>query len=293
LKEKPDIIHHVTIKPILYGSIAARLAGREKIINAISGLGSLFINIKKFSSSSIAIRALYKLALSNSNVSVIFQNEDDLKIIRSLVSLSENQVHLIKGSGVDMKEFRYTEENNTTPLKVVLVGRMLYDKGINEFVNSAKVLKRSFGEEVDFYLVGKIDSHNKTSIPLKQLNRWNNEGNIKWIGHVDDIKALYNDCHIAVLPSYREGLPKSLVEAMAIGRPIVTTDVPGCRLVVKHGINGLRVKVRDVESLTIAIKTLLLDKDLRIQMGREGRIFAEKEFSLDNVVTQTMKIYTS
>ena len=290
-KEKPDIVHHVAIKPVLYGSIAAKYAGIKKIVNAVSGFGSIFINPNKFSPTYQIIKNLYRFSFSNKHLNIIAQNEDDVAQLLQLGSLKESQIHLIKGSGVDLTEFNFTPETSNTPVKSILLSRMLWDKGVGEFVKAATILKKKYGDKAEFILAGKVDSENSSCISKQQLEEWNEEGNVKWIGFQKDIVGLYRDIHIAVLPSYREGLPKSLIEALAIGRPVVTTDAPGCRVVVNEGVNGFLVKLQDEKSLAEAMDKLIGDKKLRQRMGAAGRKLAEQEFSLEMVLNKTFDIY--
>jgi len=290
-KEKPDIIHHVAIKPVLYGSIAAKYSGIKKVVNAISGFGSTFINPNKFSPTYQIVKNLYRFSFSNKRLNVIAQNIDDIQQLLELGPLKKSQVHLIKGSGVDLNDFPYTPEPDQNPIKIILLARMLWDKGVGEFVSAAKILKDEFGCEVEFVLAGKVDPENSSFIPEKKLLEWNKEGNVNWIGYQTDVINLYKNSHIAVLPSYREGLPKSLLEAMSIGRPVVTTDVPGCRVVVKEGLSGFLVKLQDVETLVEAMRKLIINKELRVSMGKEGRKFAKEEFSIEMVLQKTFDIY--
>lgn len=289
--EKPDIVHHVAIKPVLYGSIAAKFAGIKKIINAVSGLGSVFINPKKSDPLYHIVKNLYKVSFKNKNLHVIAQNSDDINQLLSLGSLKREQVHLIKGSGVDLNEFAFSTENNNLPISIVFPSRMLWDKGVQEFVDAATILKKEYEGDVEFILAGKVDLENGSSISEEQLNIWNKEGNVKWIGYQNNMVDIYRNAHIVTLPSYREGLPKSLIEACAIGRPVVTTDVPGCRLVVDDGENGFLVKLKDVDTLASAMQKLIQSKELREKMGVEGRKKAEKEFSIENVLEKTFAIY--
>lgn len=290
-KEKPDIIHHVAIKPVIYGSIAARFTKSPKVINAISGLGSNFTPNAGGSLTTRLIIGLYKFSQSYPKIEVIVQNQDDEKLIKSMCNLPAKRVHIIKGSGVDIKVFKYVEEPNDEVVKVVLVSRMLWDKGIGEYVEAAKKLKAKFGDKVEFILVGKVDPQNKSTITEDQLNTWNEEGNVEWIGFQSDVKSLYEKSHIAVLPSYREGLPKSLVEALAIGRPVVTTDVPGCKEVIDDGISGYLVPAKDSKLLSDAVEKLITSKSKRKEFGINGRSKVEAEMSLSMVLDKTFNIY--
>ena len=290
-REKPDIVHHVTIKPILYGSIVAKLAKVPKVINAVSGLGSHFIDKKRFSLTSFIIRRLYYFSFNYNKILVIVQNNDDKRKLLKITPLSQQQIVLIKGSGVDLKEFAYASESQSLPLKIVLPSRMIKDKGIFEFVEAATSVKAELAEPTEFILAGKVDAQNTSSIPEEQLTSWNKEGIVQWIGHQKDMIATYQDANLVVLPSYREGLPKSLIEACAIGRAIVTTDVPGCRDVVSDGENGYLVPPQSATMLAEKIKKLVLDADLRQKMGKQGRRKAELEFSIESVVEQTLLLY--
>ncbi|MEE9372217.1 MAG: glycosyltransferase family 4 protein [Saprospiraceae bacterium] len=289
--KKPDIIHHVAIKPVLYGSLAAKYLKIPKVVNAISGLGSMFINPSKVSLIYRLIKFLYKFSFNNPNLVVIVQNEDDGNIIEKLSKIKPANIFLIKGSGVDMSKYIFSEEIDALPIQIVLVSRMLWDKGVGELVESARALKKKYGKKINFVLAGKIDLENKSAISKSQLVTWNKEGLVEWIGFQTNVAQLYTDSHIAVLPSYREGLPKSLIEAMAIGRPVITTDVPGCREVVESGHNGYLVKAQDSVSLTAAMDKLITNKELRIEMGKNGRKKAEQEFSLQMVLEKTFDIY--
>ena len=290
-KEQPDIIHHVAIKPVLYGSLAAKYAGIKKIVNAVSGFGSTFINPNKFSPTYHIVKNLYRFSFNNESLNIIAQNEDDIAQLLELGPLKKSQVHLIKGSGVDLKTFQLTPETDGPTVKCILLSRMLWDKGIGEFVAAATQLKKKYGDQVEFILAGKVDPENVSCISKAELEKWNEEGNVNWIGFQTDVIGLYRNAHIAVLPSYREGLPKSLIEALAIGRPVVTTDVPGCRVVVKEGVNGFLVKLQDSKSLEIALEKLITNKELRHRMGKAGRKLAEEEFSLKMVLEKTFTIY--
>jgi len=290
-REKPDIVHHVAIKPILYGSIAARLAHVPRIVNAISGLGTVFMKKDNFSIANAFIRKFYKFAIKGESIKIIVQNQDDLQFIRSIPGIQHHQVFLIKGSGVDLSELAYSPPGHEKPLQVVMASRMLYDKGIKELVDSARIIKSGNHKEVEVILAGKLDAENVSGIPEAILHQWTQEGVVKWVGHQDNIAELYRRSAIVVLPSYREGFPKALIEACAIGRPIVTTDVPGCREVVDHGENGFLVEKGSVNELAEAIQILLDDPALRESMGLKSRAKAEREYSIQQVVDKTFAIY--
>ncbi len=288
---RPTIAHHVAMKPILYGSIAAR-ATDTAAVNAVTGLGHAFI---EGGSGRRALRAGieqgYRFCLSGKRSITTFQNRDDLELFVSRKLVSRNSVRLIRGSGVDVVKFCPSPEPNT-PVRVLLPARMLWEKGIGEFVEAAKIL-RARKVPCKFILAGKPDEGNLAAISVEQLNAWGLEGALRWIGHQSDMPALIASAHIVCLPSYREGVPLSLLEAAACGRAIVTTDVPGCREVVVHGENGLLVPARDSETLARAIEQLVLDKETRIEMGKRGRKRIVQYFSKEEVIEGTFAVYNS
>lgn len=289
-KRQFDIVHHVTIKPVLFGGIAARFAKVPAMVSAISGMGYVFI---KQGLKAAIIRKLvitgYRFALNHPNHKAIFQNPDDIEIFIENSIINKESAVMIKGSGVDVKQF------TPAPLsggdcRVVLPARMLWDKGVGEFVEAARILKQK-GSHIHFILAGGVDTENPAAIPKSQLEAWVKEGVVKWMGFQEDMVTLYQNAHIVCLPSYREGLPKALIEAMACARAIITTDVPGCREVVEHGKNGLLVPVKDAGALADAIETLANDRKTLENMGQHGRQKAEQEFSVEQVVADTLKIY--
>lgn len=290
---KPDVIHHVAVKPVTYGSIAAKLAKVPKVVNALSGLGFLFINSNQNRLLHWFVNSIFKYGFNNPNLRFILQNRDDFQMIQEVGVLKEEQIFMIKGSGVDLNRFQYKPEPESKPIIVLLAARMLWDKGVGEFVRAAEMLKPKFGDKVNFVLAGNVDEGNKACIPESQLLEWTKKGNVEWIGFQKNMKKINEECHIAVLPSYREGLPKSLIEACAIGRPIITTDVPGCREVVDEGENGFLVENKNPESLANAMSKLIENKSLRLKMGKKARAKAEAEFSIENVLDRTFEIYDS
>ena len=288
---QPNIVHHVTIKPVLYGTLIARWVGGIQILNAISGLGYLFI--AKGWKSSIRKKLLlwgYHVLLHSKKVWVLFQNPDDQALFSQYKIVYQKHAFIIRGSGVNLQQF-IASPIPKGRTKIILVARMLWDKGVGEFVEAATILKQQ-GVDADFIIVGSVDLGNPKSIPVKQLDRWNSSGVIKWLGERTDISQLLIKSHIVVLPSYREGLPKSLLEAAAAGRPIITTDVPGCREVIKDGENGLLVQVRNAKSLVIAIQKLINNPELLSSMGKKGRLIAEQEFSIEQVINKTLELYS-
>ena len=291
LREKPDIVHHVGVKPVTYGSLICKILRIDLVVNALAGMGFLFINSEKSKWAHQLIIQLFKWGFKNPNIQFILQNEDDYALIDGLNVLEKNQLFLIKGSGVDVNKFSFSEEPQTAKLKVLLPARMLWDKGVGEFVNAASILYDNYKDQVDFILCGKVDMGNKAGIPEEQLIAWNKQRVVKWIDYQEDMVKTLHTSHIIVLPSYREGLPKALIEACAVGRPIVTTDVPGCRTIVQDGENGILVPVKNQEALARAIEKLIIDKSLRTTMGRLGREKVEKGFTIEKVVEKTLQIY--
>lgn len=285
---KPDIAHHVAMKPALYGALAAWLTGVPHTINAIAGLGWLF------TSRSGAARLLGGVVrpilrgLLNRGVTIV-QNPDDVTWLKAIGVRAEG-IRLIRGSGVDVKEFVPSPEPSGPPV-VVLASRLLWDKGIGEFVAAAGSLRMD-GVMARFVLVGEPDPANPASISHSQLHAWVAEGAVEWEGRRDDMPSVFANCHVVCLPTfYGEGVPKVLLEAAASGRAIVATDAPGCREIVKNGENGLLVPPRDAKALAEALRTLIEDPDLRRRMGRRGREITEAEFSLDRVIAETLAVY--
>ena len=291
-RARPDIVHQVAIKPVLYGSLVAKIAGRPKIVNALGGMGSLFsAGEGKRSILRSLVLAGFRWLLSGRGNLLILQNPDDRDLLLKACSLNEEAICLIRGAGVNTTEFNAVPEPGGVPV-VVLPARMLADKGIFEFVAAAVQLKAQ-GVTARFVLVGGNDECNPANIPVEQLNAWMADGSIEWLGRRDDMPEILAGATLVCLPSYREGLPKALLEAAACGRAIVTTDVPGCREIVRHGENGLLVPPRDAESLAAAILRLLNDSNLRKRMGNKGREMVLSEFSEDKVVRDTLNIYRS
>jgi len=287
---KPHIIHNVTAKPVIYGSVAARVLRIGHVINAVAGLGHAFSGRGRSRILSTLIRSAFRIAMLDPANRVIFQNPDDRNVFLESRIITADQAVLIAGSGVDLNAFRFDAELAGTP-RVVLPARMLRDKGIIEFAAAANQL-RSRGCNAEFLLAGRTDENNPTGMKASELGELERTTGVKWLGHVRDMPALYRSAHVVCLPSYYgEGLPKALIEACAAGRPIVTTDTPGCREVVTDGINGLIVKPCDAESLAAALGRLLGDSDLRSRLGAEGRRRAEHEFDLKSVLKATLDQY--
>lgn len=288
---RPDVVHLVTIKPVLYGGIAARLARVPGMVAAISGLGFVFLsNSLKMRLVRAVVARLYRIALGHPNSRVIFQNANDRDLLKSLGAVREEQVVIIRGAGVDLDAFAPAPEPPAPPVVVTMVARLLRDKGVQEFVQAARLL-RERGVPVTMQLVGGLDAGNPASATQADVDAWQQDGCVQALGERSDVAALYAAAHIAVLPSYREGLPKSLIEAAACGRPVVTTDVPGCRDAIEPNVTGLLVPVRDAAALAGAIARLAEDAALRQAMGRAGRALAEREFDINQVARIHVALY--
>lgn len=290
-RERPDIVHHVALKPVIYGSIAARIAQVPFVVNALTGLGFVFISNRKTAMFlKNILRVCFRYILNNPNSRLIIQNPDDMELLEKTCLIKKKLMVLIKGSGVDTAVFSPTPKPEAVP-EVVLASRMLWDKGIGEFVKAAQTLK-SQGVKAYFMLVGGSDPENPAAISTEQLKKWHKEGYVQWIGHTEDILKLFSRSHIVCLPtSYGEGVPKVLIEAAACGLPIVATDVPGCREIVKNGINGFLVPAKNAQLLAEAILTLINSPLLRSEMGKKGRELVEKEFSIEKVISETLTVY--
>jgi glycosyltransferase involved in cell wall biosynthesis len=288
---RPTLMHTVTIKPVIYGGIAARLLRVPSLVSAVSGLGSVFVDAGRTTSLVRAIaRSLYRLALAHRNSCAIFQNPEDRDRMIEANLIAPDRTVLIRGSGVDIDVFRPTPEVDGVPI-AIMPARLVWPKGVREFVEAARLLCRS-GVRIRMALVGEPPAHNRASVPRAKIKAWVEEGVIEWWGHRSDMPQVYASCHIVCLPSfYGEGVPRSLIEAAACARPIVTTDIPGCREVVHDGDNGLLVPPRAPEALAEALQTLACDPRRRDEMGARGRRRAITEFSLGHVIEATLALY--
>lgn len=278
---KPDVLLLYTIKPNIYGTLAAAKLGIP-VINNVSGLGTVFI--RNGVTSRIA-KYLYKKAFKKSRL-IFFQNKDDRNDFVNAGLLNENKTQLLPGSGVDLTKFNYSHKDREEEFVVLMISRVIYDKGVMEFVEAIKGLKQS-GNRVKAVLVGFIEDGNYLGIPRATVNEWVDEGVIDFKGAIADVRPLIAAADIVVLPSYREGTPKSLLEALAMGKPIVTTDVPGCREVVKDGENGFLCKVKDASDLADKVLKMFRAKDTELtNMGLKSRALAEKKFDEKIVISQ-------
>ncbi len=261
-KYKPDLVHLVTIKPVLLGGVAARITFIPNIVVAITGLGTLYIS-NTITSKLVRFftNHLYRFVFKHNRLKVIFQNVSDKEELTKIGKISEIKTKIIPGSGVDLKKFSHNPVPKGKPL-VILAARLLIDKGIREFIEAVKILKK-----------------------------WEKDNLIEWWGYNEDMSKILSSSTIVVLPSYREGLPKVLIEAAACGRAIITTDVPGCRDAIIPGVSGLIVPLYDIDELANSIKKLLDDPYMCSKMGKAGRKFAERYFDLKKIVNDHIEVY--
>jgi glycosyltransferase involved in cell wall biosynthesis len=301
-REQPALVHHFTIKCVLYGSIAAMLARLPVRVNAVVGLGYVFTNqALKARLLRPGVLRLMRLVLNGARARLILQNSDDMAAFATARLARPELTRLVMGSGVDLARFVPREpraepaqeeqaSHHGLPTRVVLAARLLWDKGIAEYVEAARQLKAK-GLPIHFLLAGAPDPGNPAAIPQATLNGWQSEGLIELLGQVGDMAALFASADMVVLPSYREGLPKSLIEAAACALPLVTTDAPGCREVVTHEVDGLLVPMKDAIALARAIERLHQDPALARQLGLAARARALREFDEWIVIRQTLAVY--
>jgi glycosyltransferase involved in cell wall biosynthesis len=289
-KEAPDVVFHNTIKPVIYGSIAARWSGVTCILNMISGLGHVFVGDETTHRLLRAVvKKMYKFALKFSN-KIFFQNPDDEAYFLQCKLAKRRQTEITYGLGVDLEKFYLVEPQiQNGKCTFILIARMLWDKGIGEFVEAAKEVKQLF-PFVNFMLLGKIDKGNPSGIDEETIRGWTDAGIVHYLGEVADIRDILGKADVVVLPSYyREGVPNSLMEAMAMGKPIITTNTPGCRETVINDVNGILIPPRDVHALVEAMKFMIKKPTSRSEMGKAGRKLAEERFDVRRVNAQLLK----
>jgi len=288
---QPDLVHLVTIKPYLYGGIAARLTGVPAVVSAVAGLGILFSGqgFKNKILRSI-LYPLYHFAFGHKNQAAIFQNPNDRDLLVDWGVLDFDKARLIRGAGVNLSLYPYLSEPESVPV-VSFAARLLKDKGVLEFVEASRLLKER-GVEARFWLIGDTDPGNSNTVTQAQLDEWQQAGLVECLGFRADIANSFAQSNIVSLPSYYgEGLPKVLIEAAACGRAVVTTDHPGCRDAIESSVTGVLVPVRDAEALANAIQDLIQNPEKRKSMGKAGRNLAEREFSIEKVVDAHLDIY--
>ena len=299
-RERIEVVHGFTIKCVVYASLAGRLAAlRSSLpvrVNSVTGMGYVF------SSDDLSarllrplVKALFRFSLSGTGSNIILQNRDDLEFFMSTIGIAAKRTTLIAGSGVDLQRFLPLTPDELTArqgarVRVLLAARLLWDKGIGEFIEAARTI-RAAGKDFELLLAGTPDTGNPAAVPEADVRSWVAEGIVTWLGHVDDMPSLFRTIDIVVLPSYREGLPKTLIEAAACGLPLITTDVPGCREVITDGVEGLLIPARDGRALARAIVQLGDDPTLRRRQGEAARRRAVAEFDDRNVNARTVDVY--
>lgn len=291
LREKPDIVHLVGLKTMLWGSIACRLAGIKAMVSAVCGLGVLFDEEHANSFMTHSILKALRVTHKKKRLAVIFQNNDDKAIFLNAKIMKEEQCAFTNGSGINLQNYNYTPEPTDGLIKIIFTARMVEDKGTLVLIDAAKKLEPKYKGKVQFLLCGGLDT-NPNGITKEMLESKCDGDYIQWLGHRKDVLDLLKKSHIMAFPSwYREGLPKSVIEAEAIGRPVVTTDSVGCRDTVINGHNGIMVPIKDSEALAAALKTLIDNPELRQTMGKNAREFAVKRFDIKDVVKVHMDVY--
>lgn len=289
--EKPDVVHHVGLKNILWGGLAARLAKVKGVVNAVSGLGILFSQEKKSFMTGIILKVL-RFSHHRKNVVVIFQNKEDIQLFLDKKVVVKSQIQFIKGSGVDLKKFSYTPVPLGKPIRILFMARMVEEKGTFILTDAAEYLRKEYDGKIQFLLCGGL-SANPKAIKENELKVRCDGQYIQWLGYRSDVLDLLKISHIVAFPSYyREGVPKSLIEAIAVGRPIVTTNSIGCKDTVEDGYNGFLVPIKDSKALADKLKLLIDNPILRTEMEANSRKIAERDFSLDDVVKKHLVIYS-
>ena len=289
-RNRDAVVHHVGLKNILWGGLAAKLTGVRGVVNAVSGLGAIFSN-EKMGITAKGILAVMRFSNRRNKVKVIFQNQEDRNLFLQHGVITEGQAAFIKGSGVDLNVFKYVPEQESETLKVVFTARMVKEKGVIELIEAAERLRKEYEGRVEFWLCGRL-AVNADAVSKEELESRCDGRYIKWLDFQKDIKKILEQCHIMAFPSYyREGVPKSLIDVCAIGRPIVTTNSIGCKDVVDDGVNGFLIPTRDCEALAEKLRILIEDKELRVRMGKAAREKAEHEFSIEKVIKRHLEIY--
>lgn len=294
-RERPDLLHSFTVKCAIYGALAARAANVPAVVNAVAGMGYVFTS-DSFKARSLRplVKALFRGTLGSARSLLILQNPDDATAFAASRLVMPDRIRVIRSSGVDTRRFLPASppRRRGGRLRVLLAARLLWEKGLQEFVDAAGLL-RDQGRDVEFLLAGMPDPGNPRSVDAPQVQQWVDAGLLQWLGHVDDMPALLNSVDVMALPSYyREGVPKSLIEAAACGLAIVTTDLPGCREVVtQHGVDGLRVHARDARGLADQIIALDDDRELLEQLGCRARQRALADFDERLVIQRTVDVY--
>lgn len=290
-REKPDIVHLVGLKTMLWGSIACRLTKVNAMVSAVCGLGVLFDENHVKSLLTRSILRVLRFTHHKNNTKIIFQNNDDKAIFLTARIMDENQCAFTNGSGINLQNYNYTPEPNKGLIKIIFTARMVEDKGTLILIDAARKLETEYRGKIQFLLCGGLDS-NPNGI-TKEILESKCDGNyIQWLGHRKDVLELLKQSHIMAFPSwYREGLPKSVIEAEAIGRPVITTNSVGCRDTVVDGKNGYIIPIKDSDALAKALKKLIDDSELRQTMGKNAREFAVNKFDIHDVIKVHLNVY--
>lgn len=289
----PQLVHLITMKPIIYGGIINRILNIKSQVISVTGMGYIFINKQKLRIKllNFIVKNLLKFAINHKNQKIIVQNNSDLNEFLRVKKISDKNFILIPGSGVNLNFFNYVPENEKNNL-IIMVCRLLKDKGVYEFIEAEKKI-RNKNIKARFWLVGNIDLSNPSSLTSKDIEKIKEDSKVKFLGFRKDISRLYKYSNIAVLTSYREGFPKSLIEASACGRPIITTDVPGCRDSIINNVTGILINKKNSQQLCDAIELLLKNDTLRKKMGYQARINAENKYNINDVISKHMEIYNN
>ena len=288
-REAPDLIHHVAMKPVIVGGLAAWLAGRRAVVNALTGLGYVFIGESLIK---LPIRAVIRFVLKRPGSRLLLQNHDDAGFLVSSGFADPERLTVIRGSGIDIEQYAPLPEPDSGPVTVAYVGRMLEDKGVPTLVEAHRRV-RARGVDLRLVLVGTPDPENPTTVSEATLRDWTSRPGLEWRGAVGDVRTVWRDAHFAVLPSRREGLPKSLLEAAACARALVATDVPGCREIARAGENALLVPPDDAEALAAALETLATDAALRARFAAASRALVVSDLASGPVGVRTVELYQS
>ena len=292
-EEQPDIVHNFTIKSVVYGALAAQAAGVKKRIHAVTGLGHVFISQSlRARLLRPVVKGLLKMALRGKESRLILQNPDDQKLFLQHKLITPERIYLIRGSGVDIQHFAPVIKKHQGKFRVLLAARLLWEKGIREYAEAAQLLSH-LTDKIEFLLAGATDPGNPSAVPEEEIKKWQDTGLFTVPGHVENMQELMSEVDLMVLPSWREGTPRGLLEAAAMGLPIITTDAPGCREVVEHEKNGFLIPIGDAPALAEKIAYLLDNPVTCREFGKAGREKVQREFDQEIVFRQTWEVYRS
>ena len=291
---RPEVMHLVAMKPSLFGSVAAYFNTDIALVHNLAGLGQAYVSKGVLANLLRAfLNRSFSLLFARRRSRTIVENSDDRDYLVNRLNIGNDRVQLIRGIGVDVNRFQYSPEEKADTVYVTMVSRMLWPKGVQELVDAARILKRA-QYPVKIQLVGLPDTSSRISVSKEELQAFHDEGAIEWLGFQKDIPGIWRQSHIAILPSYyREGIPRSLLEAASCGRAVITTDMPGCREIVHHGENGLLIAPKDTQAIVDAIITLIDNPQMRQEMGVSGRRMIEQGFTEEQVVSETLSVYES